>query len=467
MDNKLSYYLNYIYLLSAGVGTFLSVMLHISSSEREIHYYILPFFFFVCLILLKRYGSYSSQISILIMEVLMQVRYVVLPISYYLSGNEPVAYNSDYGWSAMAIMIYEMICVILLMNYLAPYYFGENRGCVRNNWQFMHITDIGTFLIIVMFVLTITTHPQYLRNLFTFRFEDFEGVDVDSGINGMYNIIYKTGIITSNCLLLSLLSRRKEKTMLQYSICIVFCWVAIWTASVGTSGMVSRTSFLTNGIIFTLLLMKRFPEQIKKTVYLSLIVVGAMLILGTISRFYLNNSSQAISGILSYETLDSYFGGLRDVSVGLEMKELYGDNIDFRTLWTDVFAGVPYFASRSGLDFNNRIPNYFNGTFFGLFGNISRICPLVAQASTYIGVLFAPTFTCIFVWLGMKFNSKLLETENELEIYMWSLAVYYFSAYSMYNLNIVMGGVWNKILPIFLVIILNRIDLKKGVWRKL
>ena len=467
MDNKLSYYLNYVYLLSAGVGTFLSVMLHISSPEREIHYYILPFFFFVCLILLKRYGSYSSQISILIMEVLMQVRYVVLPISYYLSGNEPVAYNSDYGWSAMAIMIYEMICVILLINYLAPYYFGENRGCVRNNWQFMNITDIGTFLIIVMFVLTITTHPQYIRNLFTFRFEDFEGVDVDSGINGMYNIIYKTGIITSNCLLLSLLSRRKKKTMLQYSICIVFCWIAIWTASVGTSGMVSRTSFLTNGIIFTLLLMKRFPEHIKKTVYLSLIVVGAMLILGTISRFYLNNSSQAISGILSYETLDSYFGGLRDVSVGLEMKELYGDNIDFRTLWTDVFAGVPYFASRSGLDFNNRIPNYFNGTFFGIFGNISRICPLVAQASTYIGALFAPIFTCIFVWLGMKFNSKLLETENELEIYMWSLAVYYFSAYSMYNLNIVMGGVWNKILPIFLVIILNRIDIKKGVWRKL
>ena len=73
----------------------------------------------------------------------------------------------------------------------------------------------------------------------------------------------------------------------------------------------------------------------------------------------------------------------------------------------------------------------------------------------------------MFVWLGMKFNSKLLGTENELEIYMWSLAVYYFSAYSMYNLNIVMGGVWNKILPIFLVIILNRIDVKKGVWRKL
>lgn len=139
--------------------------------------------------------------------------------------------------------------------------------------------------------------------------------------------------------------------------------------------------------------------------------------------------------------------------------------IDFGTLWTDIFAGVPYFASRSGLDFNNRIPNYFNGTFFGIFGNVSRICPLVAQASTYIGVLFVPIFTCIFVWLGMKFNSKLLETENELEIYMWSLAVYYFSAYSMYNLNIVMGGVWNKILPIFLVIILNRIDLKKGVWR--
>lgn len=102
----------------------------------------------MCLILLKRYGSYSSQISILIMEILMQVRYVVLPISYYLSGNEPFAYNSDYGWSAMAIMIYEMICVILLINYLAPYYFGENRGVLETIGNLCILPTLGPFLLL-------------------------------------------------------------------------------------------------------------------------------------------------------------------------------------------------------------------------------------------------------------------------------------------------------------------------------
>ena len=240
--------------------------------------------------------------------------------------------------------------------------------------------------------------------------------------------------------------------------CLISSWLIIWMASVGTSGLVSRTTFLTNGIIFTGMVLNVYPEKKKAILYGSTTVVLLFLIYGTISRFYsyATNSSTFWTGILSYETLDSYFGGLRDVTVAVKMKAQQGSQLSFSALFNDLFAGVPFLASRSGMDFTHRIVYYFNTTFFGYSGNVSRICPLIGQGYAYLGLVISPLFTCICVYLAMKTNVILEKSRNELLIYISSLMLYYLSAYSMYNLNIIAGGIWNKLLPLFLVYFFSR-----------
>mgnify|MGYP005770296877 CR=1 FL=1 len=455
--------LNILYVICAMIGTFICIFMH---NTQSIPYYIIPLSYAIALILFRRYNKFSFEISILIIDLLMVVRYVILPVSYYFSGGMPIAFSVKNQQLGILLMIYEMVAVMITVSLFAPYLLSKK---IQNNKykKIRNNVGVGSFIIILLFLVILILHPQYLKNLFTFKFGDFSAIEMESNVDGMYNLIYKTGIIALCCLVLSKFSKYKKKKNIHFIIALIFSWISVWMTSVGTSGMVSRTSFLTNGIIFTLLVLKNFPEKKKIILFSSFAVVFIMLFLGTVFRFYSASSTSAVTNLLSYETLDSYFGGLRDVTVGLAMRENYNDSINFGTFITDFFAGAPYFASRSNLNFDNRIPVYFNNTFFGFSGVVSRICPIIIQGASYFTVFLAPIFSCICVTIALKCNKAIKQNNSSIEIYFFALGLYYFATYSMYNINIIMGGIWNKLLPIFFVIILDRIKIKNGIkWRK-
>lgn len=454
--NKASNISGNILSITSYIVSALCIILHFSSEIKvTIPYFIIPIFYSIMNTYIRRYEKYSLNISVIIIEALMIIRYLITPLSYYISNEMPYAFSYVYTIPSIILMVYEMCCVFLALNYFCPKILNANNKSQKRGKRSIKLTDVGTSCMILVFLLTLLRYPQYLRNLFTFQFDLFESVEISSNIDGMYNLIYKAGIITINCLLLSKLS--KSSKTLNYVICILFCWFSIWTASVGTSGSISRTSFLSNGIIFVWILQKRFPRQRKISIISSIVVIVLLLSFGTISRFYSDDSSNFFSRILSFEMLDSYFGGLRDISVGMQMKAKYHNSINIITFLTDVIAGMPFLGSRIGLNFNNRIPYYFNMTLWGRYINISRICPMIAQGYAYFGFVLAPLITVFFIWCSLKCNKALYDTDNELEMYMYCLLIYYFSAsFVMYNINIIMGGLWNKVFPIFIVFFLNR-----------
>ena len=108
------------------------------------------------------------------------------------------------------------------------------------------------------------------------------------------------------------------------------------------------------------------------------------------------------------------------------------------------------------MDFTHRIVYYFNTTFFGYSGNVfsnmsinwTRVCIFRISHISFIYL-----YLCLF---GHENNVILEKSRNELLIYISSLMLYYLSAYSMYNLNIIAGGIWNKLLPLFLVYFFSR-----------
>lgn len=441
------------------IGSLLGVFICINKhSYTDVAYYYIPLAFFICMVAFRFYGPYANQLSIRIIEVLMVVRYVITPISYYYRTKEPLSFDLSYATLGLFYMIYEMIVVFFMLNFFASKIFiARNRLQRRIDLSF---SDIGVRILLVLFVLTLVMYPQYLHNLLSFSFETLEEVEVESDVNGMFNLIYKSGSIIVSCLLLSRFKKNKG-TISSLTYCLIICWICTWVCSLGTSGLVSRTSFLTNGIIFTMMVLKYYPQYKKKVILLSTGVVLSMLIFGTISRFYNNRDSSTFwVDMLDFEMLDSYFGGLRNVMVSLKMEDVYGEYLGFKTFLNDMFAGVPFFASRSGMDFDMRSSFFFNVTFFGTTGILSRIIPIIGQGYAYFGPILSPLPTAFCVWCALKLNRKMNESGDAVSFYMYCLMMYFFCAYSMYNMNTIAGGFWNKVFPILLVVMLNNLQKK-------
>lgn len=422
-------------------------------------YFVVPLAYVLCLIFLRRYQQYENQLSIRIIESIMIIRYAVIPVSYYLMDSSPISFDIHYANVALFFIIYEMVVVFLVLNIFCKRIFDTpNEGILLKNEA--SFSDIGVRILMLLFVATLAMYPQYLHNLITFSFETLEGVEVESDVNGMFNLIYKSGSIVLSCLLISKF-RDNNGSIRSLVICLVTSWLCTWLCSLGTSGLVSRTSFLTNGIIFTMMVLKYYPQYKRSIISFSVCIVLCMLILGTISRFYAEKDTSSFwIDMLAFEMLDSYFGGLRDIMVALKMNDLYGDKIGLNTLINDLFAGAPYFASRSGMDFDMRSSYFFNATFFGMQGFVSRICPLIGQGYAYFGSLLAPIPTTVCVVSALRLNRKLNDSSDTISFYMYCLMMYFFGAYAMYNMNIIAGGFWNKVLPILLVVTLNNLQKK-------
>lgn len=417
-------------------------------------YFTVPIAYVLCLIFLRRYQQYENQLSIRIIESIMIIRYVLMPISYYCLDSSPTSFDIHYANVALFFIIYEMVVVFLVLNVFCKRIFDSlHKGMVLKTEA--SFSDIGVKILLFLFVATLAMYPQYLHNLITFSFETLESVEVESDVNGMFNLIYKSGSIVFSCLLISKF-RVNNGRISSLLICLLTSWLCTWLCSLGTSGLVSRTSFLTNGIIFTMMVLKYYPQYKRGIITFSVSIVLSMLILGTISRFYVDKDTSSFwMDMLAFEMLDSYFGGLRDVIVAIKMDDLYGDKLGLTTFFNDLFAGAPYFASRSGMDFDMRSSYFFNATFFGMQGFVSRICPLIGQGYSYFGPLLAPIPTSVCVLSALRLNRKLNDSADTISFYMYCLMMYFFSAYAMYNMNIIAGGFWNKVLPILLVVILN------------
>ncbi|MBR6103856.1 MAG: hypothetical protein IKP81_02215 [Paludibacteraceae bacterium] len=445
------------YSVISFISTFICIYLH--NNFVDANYFIVPLIYFLCLLFLRNYDIYSNHLSIRIIDLLMLVRYSIMPVSYYLRDAEPYSFDITLADEGLFLIVYEMICVFLSLNYFSKSTF-RNEDFNSDTKFGISFSDFGVRIIIVLFVITMLMYPQYLKNLLTFSFESMEEVDIESNVNGMFNLIYKTGSVVLSCLLLSrLYSLGQSRKSFFIGICVTF--ICVWICSLGTSGSVSRTSFLTNGIIYSLILVKIFPLYKRNIFIMFAIVVGSMLVLGTISRFYADKSSENFVGdMLNFEMLDSYFGGLRDVVVSIKASVNYDSLLDVETFFNDIFAGVPFFASRSGVNFDIRSNAVFNLAFFGFPGINSRICPLIGQGYIYLGPILAPLFTVFFVYMALLMNKKFNASNDTISFYMYGLLCYFFSAYSMYNLNIVASGFWNKILPVLIVLSLNYVTKK-------
>ena len=457
-----SLFYNNILVISI-IFSLVNIILH-NSNDFEINQWILSLLFTICLGVSIKLSKYIGNYSIKVVLIVMLIRYSILPFSYYLTGITGLKYmqsvHYEYSFKALIVMCYEMIMVFLFMNiYAKKYLTGEEHDFKSTN----DFSNVGNIIIMGLLILVFIIFPQFFSHLFVFSFEDNLGVDIDTSLNGLYVIIYRVALICLYCILISKISNQKGKKFFIISLIVTIFF--IWITSQSASGQINRTVIIVNGLTFLLLFAKKYKEK-KRLIFLyGGVFVLIIILLGTMVRFSYNNSSKFSTtlqnmsiSLFDYGTLCSYFGGVENVTNSLYMIKEFRENITYKTFFNDVFYSFPYFGSRF-VDFSNSTPVFFNIVYHRDWTNTSQIIPYIGQGVAYFGYILSPILSVFVVIFSMKCNQKMKLSKNELEYYFWAIGVYYGSTYTMYDLNIFFIHITNRMMPILLIILLNRIKI--------
>ncbi len=428
--------------------------------------WVLTLCYLICLVLFTNNKRYLYNYSLCIINILLFIRYSILPLSFYITTNGVLRYSYEFLNKSLLLMIYEMIAVFIAIQFFSAKFFKDdlvNTGNIINENKKM---QIGTLIIIILFIVVLFLYPQYIKQLFNFRFTTMEEVVVDSSVDGFYRIVYRTGLITIGCTLLTEIYKRyRDKNMFFISLIIAIYF--IWVASQGSSGNISRTAFLSNGIAFFFIITQLYPKKKKLILILSLIAMFLLIIIGTMVRFSYGNElnfqsiSNTIREIFNYDILDLYFGGVEGVNVALKTSSIFSRSITFNTLVNDMVSQIPFVGTRIGINFQNITPVYFNYVYFGYFGNVTKICPFIGQGYIFFGSILSPIFSILCIYFSFYFNKRLKYARDLISVYTFALCIYSFSTFVMYNFNILSIFLWNRLFPFLLIIIFNNLFIKK------
>ncbi len=448
----------HIVSIAAVIFSAMNIFLHITTAAK-VDQWILSVVFSVGLLISINFRKNSNNYSMIVLLIVMFFRYCIMPFSYYVTGIVGLKYliNSytEYAPTALVLMVYELIVVLLIINWLAKKYLSEDEICFDNGSELMHV---GNFLIIIALIGVLIIFPQFFSHLFVFSFEDNTGVTTGSSINGLYVIIYRVGLIALYCVLIRYLSRNNTNFIKAAVVTAVFMWISSQSAS----GHISRTVIIVNGISLLMILAKEYPDKIKLIFGVGATLVAFIMVLGTMIRFSFTTAgglqaslNNTFTSVFDYGSLCSYFGGVENVSTSLAMINNYRSSIGLSTFFNDVFYSFPFLGSRF-TDMGNITPLYFNITYHGYSDNISQIVPYIGQGVAYLGYVFAPLFSAAVVAFSIICNKKMKRARSEFEYYLWAMGVYYGATFTMYNINIFFTHVTNRMLPVLILILLNR-----------
>lgn len=206
-------------------------------------------------------------------------------------------------------------------------------------------------------------------------------------------------------------------------------------------------------------LLRGFPncrKMINRLFTLSLVFLLAVTTLKKDSSLQqLSSAPDAVRSLLqgAGQLLQSYFGGVSNVSISVTMKTAFAGAFTPMVLLGDLFKSVMgvsgFFTGSMGTT------ALFNHVFYGENLVRDQIVPMIGQGYAYFGLLFAPLFSAAAVLLLMQFDSLCRRSDDLLRVYLYGYLAARFGLFMMVNASILTAELTNFLLPISLLLWLN------------
>lgn len=400
---------------------------------------------------LKIYQNIFKKMAYIIVISLYTVRNVITPLIMKF-GNYLGFFQQLYPGNvnkAIALMIYETLVVFAFLFLIDTQIIKIRRFRIKGialRHNKIIFFRIALLIIIGICVFAYITVPEIRLN-----YTSIFAQTVDSSLNATEllpvgtntRVLYTLFLFFFNMLqiyvsiwLIKKISKLAGTNILSLllSLMVVFCQFLFMNEENGYTFIVA---FILVSFIYQL-----YSKQRK----LLIIIIGLSFSIGLYS-IYLLKSSFLGKVASSFEVLSimfqAYFPGICNTASLFNV-----NNPDkLSTLFFDIYYMIPFRQTLFGLTGDRLVTvyNMQNGVY-------SQIIPCVGQAYHYLGFVLAPIVPCIFVYIGVKYQSMLQSETN-----IWKKATYtlfcMFAAMTpiMYNATIFGGRFLNTIFPMMIL----------------
>lgn len=354
------------------------------------------------------------------------LRYVLLPlfivISGYYSGRSPAEPLDRSYQAAIFLMTWELIACTLFISFMENrqkfYVRRFNKEFIKNDKNYVYII----FIIFAFGLLLINPKALLYINFITPSI-----LESDIQADFVTNLTIYFFLIAKVILVLIILEKcKKRDNLFAYIVAITAIIVNImifW----GTN----KSDILIAGLASVLVFHRIYGDKSIRV----LLVLG-VLTLSIMSFVNSERNPQTVSGgtdkwVDRTDKVQIYTGGTYNVAIALETKEYYPESTDFEVLVFDIFRPMigPNILLKDKVQNYSNI--YFNDRIWTNVDRRSQIIPMVGQANLFLGYIFAPLFSIIFIFIAYKLERIYFLTKN--------IEVYYFVSLGLIRLGFIFG----------------------------
>jgi chromate transport protein ChrA len=404
------------------------------------------------------------------------LRFVVSPFIMVLTNNYHGVSNykptPNQVHLAILLMVYELIVCTLTIYILdlkkknKSTKISITKDCfknLKNNIVLVQKKDFYIVFILVTVIL-LMVNPNTLQ-YFTLIIPRGSGLGMNLGKTSIIAEATIMSLIVSKALLfLILMSKIKEKhdkngkyRYVLFAIIVVLLNSSIYYGQ-------NRSQFLFSAIASLYVFILLFPT--KKKVVILWLILSFMIIIPLMSQarnpydYFYYESGMRKTLLESQRKITEYFGGVTNVSIGLETANIFPDNRNLLNLVYDIIrpiVGVNIIVSNLNIPYSNVLFNY---TYYQ-FDFVSVIFPTIAQGYFYFGFFLAPLIEIFLIIIAIKIESIARETNRIEYLFIFVSSLLRLGTMAGANLNLQMNDLSMQIMvPILIIWINNRISLR-------
>lgn len=407
-----------------------------------------------------RYALFK-YLGISLLSVILFIRYLILPLFFSLTGlyfhSASFPTGNDVNLLAIFLMIYEMMCIFLVMHYfikrlseLQTYKHDINTS----NYDSKYFIYIIVILIGIISLLLIPAIQ--LRTNFLIINDNFERVEM----NALSYICFLFTINTFKVLfiLVLIIAYKKMLNGRHYSqlLIILFAFLSIsffWTTN--------RLTVLAQGIA-TVVLLKSSNLINKKFLYILIIIpILTVFSISSYRWFGFGMYSGVLLDMESYldvmqmsNYLMAYFAGPHLISLAITAEYNLSFPTLIQTFAEEILSSIIFVQQIFPL--SNYSTTLFFNRLFRFFWEPSFIVPTLGQSYMYFGGLFAPLLSIVFSFFIFKAEKALIMSETMGEKYAYYILLCWLAFFPLQNVNIVASYICNIFFPFYLIVKVNK-----------
>lgn len=404
----------------------------------------------------------TSSPGLFILNVIMFLRYVMAPYSYYSEGHLNTMINStQYVYEGLFLMLFEEVMVFITLYLTGIKYYNK---CLKMDSKKQDIYSYrlklkngfviisATILILTYIAITYKSIGQGLNIFVSGSLTELK--DINSQVNdgqGYINIVWQ-----SLCVWLYVYLVMIEKYKYEHGSgkgpfvrVLLYTFAFIILSFLEGTGITRWLTFVTS--IASLFCIYHLFPNFRRTALVSLLIpVCALMVYSSLQKnggygTSTTDVKKSIDGIFGATILDVYCNGLGNVNTVFKVDN--GNyNVGIISIFYDALSSMPVI--------NHFLPNEKKTSvaFHKAVGRNDQIIPMIGQGYLYFGFLFSPILSVISILLLRYYDLK-FKYDYSFKKYGYAFAAVWFGSVAMsLNLSITFMWLYIRVIPFLLVL---------------